>query len=214
LAKYPPIPTRLLKIDALTRLDHYHLCDEDECYYLWEWDAAPYAQSATTDFIGNFQRDMRFKDSQWPWFYNKQAMLHAAKAIAQTMPPEWRTSTFVPVPPSRIKTDPRHDLRLISTLAVSVSGVADARELVLQVTNTQSREKMISPASRASNWTIDATLIKPIPSGIVVFDDLLTGASHFAAMKIILSRQFPHVPISGLFLARRLRKSQIDDPEV
>jgi hypothetical protein len=217
LAKYPPIPARLRKIDELTRLDHYHLGGEDDCYYLWEWDVAPYSVSAINDFIGNFQREMRFKDSKdspWPWHFKKQAMLHAARAIAQTMLPEWQTSTFIPVPPSKTRDDPRHDPRLIRTLLVSVSGVSDARELVIQTTNTQSREKHISPSSRAANWTLDQDLLTPVPPHIVVFDDLLTGGSHFAAMKLVLARNFPYVPVSGLFLARRLRQSLVDDPGV
>jgi hypothetical protein len=211
LAKYPPIPARLRKIDELTRVDHYYLCEDDDCYYLWEWDAAPYSESAATDFIGNFQRDMRFKDAQWPWYFKKQAMLHAAKAIAQTMLPEWQTSTFVPVPPSRTREDPRHDPRLISTLLAPILRVADARELVIQTTNTQSREKNISPGSRAANWTLDQNLLAPVPRHIVVFDDLLTGGSHFAAMKIVLGSVFPNVAVSGLFLARRLPQP-LQDP--
>jgi len=215
LAKYPPIPERLRKIDDLTRSDHFHLCQEDDCYYLWEWDAEPYAVSATTDFIGNFQRDMRFKDSHWPWHFKRMAIIHAAKAIAQTMLPEWNRSTFVPVPPSKVRDHPRHDPRLISTLLVPVPNLngLDVRELVVQITNTQSREKHISPLARAANWALDQSIVNPAPSHIVVFDDLLTGGSHFAGMKIVLGRAFPGVPVAGLFLARRLCLS-VQDPSV
>jgi hypothetical protein len=44
---------------------------------------------------------------------------------------------------------------------------------------------------------------------IVVFDDLLSGGSHFAAMKIGLSRLFPGVRISGVFLARRVPSNRV-----
>jgi hypothetical protein len=77
-------------------LDHYHLAEEDECYYLWEWDAAPYAESAVTDFIGNFQKDMRFQNSHWPMLYKDQAIRYAAQAIAATKLPGWVDAVFVP----------------------------------------------------------------------------------------------------------------------
>jgi hypothetical protein len=213
LAKYPPIPARPRKIDELTRPDHPHVCDEDDCYYIWEWDGELYEKSAVTDFIGNFQKDMRFKDAenQWPWNYKKQAIIHAARAIAQTLLPEWKTSTFVPVPPSKTKDHPRHDPRLITTLTLPVCNVPDARELVVQVENTESREKNVSPQVRASKWRLNPDLVLPLPQHIVVFDDLLTGGSHFAGMKIVLGRAFPGVPVAGLFLARRLRPS-FQDP--
>jgi hypothetical protein len=212
LAKYPPIPARLRKIDALSRVDHYHLCETDDCYYLWEWDGAPYSESAITDFIGNYQREMRFKDSHWPWIFKKQAILYAARAVQETLLPEWREATFVPVPPSKIKTDPAHDPRLITTLSPPALNGVDARELVLQIRNTQSREKNISPEARAANWALSPDVLALRPQRFVVFDDLLTGGSHFAGMKIALARACPNIPVEGLFLARRLRQSVIDDP--
>jgi hypothetical protein len=83
--------------------------------------------------------------------------------------------------------------------------LADIRELVVQLQNGESREKGISPVQRANNWAIDEELLLPAPAHIVIFDDLLTGASHFAGMKIVLDRCYPGIPVSGLFLARRLK---------
>lgn len=201
-----------MKIDILTALDHYHLTDADDCYFLWEWDAAPYAESATTDFIGNFQRDPKFRDSYWLWKFKNEAIRHAATAICKTVLPEWGTSIFVPVPPSKVKSDPRHDSRLIDTLGLASSVIRHSHELVLQVSNTESRQKNLHPQARAENWTLNSESLATMPEHFVVFDDLLTGGSHFAAMKIALARDFPGVPVSGLFLARRVRPSQTSDP--
>jgi hypothetical protein len=212
LAKLPPIPDRLVQIDILTAQEHYHLAPTDDCYFLWEWDAASYAQSAITDFIGNFQRDPKFRAKYWPWLFKAIAIEHAATAICRTVLPEWRTSVFVPVPPSRIKSDPRHDSRLIDTLRLASSAINETHELVLQLTNTDSRQKKISPQTRAHNWTLCLDSLRKMPEHFVVFDDLLTGGSHFAAMKIALARKFPGVPVSGLFLARRVLPSQTADP--
>jgi hypothetical protein len=211
LAQYPPIPAKLRQIDPLVRLHHFHLCSEDDCYYLWEWDAAPYATSAVTDFVGNFQKDMKFRNSHWPWHFKKQAILHAARAIRQVALPQWKNSVYVPVPPSKIKDNPGHDPRLIVTL--EQSGL-NGHELVLQLSDTESKAKNIPPHVRANNWRLDLDSLTESPEHFVVFDDLLTGASHFAGIKLVLARKFPDVPVSGLFLARRLLQSQISDPSV
>jgi hypothetical protein len=211
----PTIPDRLVKIDRLTAIEHAHLLVSDDCYYLWEWDGAPYDLSATTNFIGNFQRHPRFKDmpdKPWPWRFKQYAIQHAADAIGRTMLPEWKKSIFVPVPPSRIKGDPGHDSRLMDTLRLADNGALKCHEIVLQLTNTQSREKGVSPAARARNWRLSFSSLKKCPEHIVVFDDLLTGGSHFSAMKIALARKLPDVPVSGLFLARRILTSSATDP--
>jgi hypothetical protein len=202
LPDLPPIPARLSRIDELIRDDHAHLTAKDDCYFLWEWSVAPYAESATTNFIGNFQRETRFR-RQNPWWYKEQAINHAAAALAQTVPKEWiAKATFIPMPPSKIKTDERYDSRLLDTL--HLVPVKDAREMVLQLINGESRQKNISPVNRAHNWKLDDPLTRPKPAHFVIFDDLITGGSHFAAMKIVLARKFVGIPITGLFLARRV----------
>jgi predicted amidophosphoribosyltransferase len=213
LAKLPAIPERLLKVDALTRREHFHLTDDDDCHFLWEWDGAPYAESATTDFIGNFQKDPRFRHTS-SWRYKEEAIRHAALAVAKTVLSEWKTSIFVPVPPSRIKDDPRHDSRLLDTLRLAHPAIAEAHELVVQLVNTESKQKHITPTNRARNWRLDIESFNHFPRHFVVFDDLLTGGSHFSAMKIVLSREFSGVPVSGLFLARRVLPTQVSDPAV
>jgi predicted amidophosphoribosyltransferase len=132
------------------------------------------------------------------------AIRHAANAITKTLLPDWDASTFVPVPPSKTKGDSRHDPRLLEALKLVGPSLPSVSELVIQLENTQSREKGISPIRRATNWSLDLASLIAEPSHFVVFDDLLTGGSHFAAMKIVLARQFPDVPVSALFLARRV----------
>jgi hypothetical protein len=214
LVKLPTIPARLSKIDSLTRREHFYLTEDDDCYFLWEWDAAPYSESATTNFIGNFQKDPRFREKYWPWHFKLDAIQHAANAIIATLTPEWKGAIFVPIPPSKIKADVGHDSRLMDTLRLAKRAIANAHEIVLQINNTNSRQKEVSANSRAQNWMLDASSMEKTPRHFVVFDDLLTGGSHFAAMKIVLARRFPDVPVSGLFLARRVLASQIADPRI
>ena len=51
---------------------------------------------------------------------------------------------------------------------------------------------------------IERSLLDPAPSAICIFDDVLTTGAHFKASEAIFLRTaFPHVPLAGLFLARR-----------
>lgn len=75
----------------------------------------------------------------------------------------------------------------------------------IQTVNTNAKEKNISPEERAENYEIEEALADPEPGHIVIFDDVVAGASHFKAMKIVLSARFPNAEISGLFLARSIR---------
>jgi len=50
---------------------------------------------------------------------------------------------------------------------------------------------------------LDRSLLQPVPQAICVFDDVLTTGAHFKATQMWLRTEFPHVPLAGLFLARR-----------
>jgi hypothetical protein len=43
-----------------------------------------------------------------------------------------------------------------------------------------------------------------MPRAIGVVDDVLTAATHFRAMKDVLATRFPGIPITGIFIARRV----------
>jgi hypothetical protein len=88
--------------------------------------------------------------------------------------------------------------------ALSQVPLADVRDIVSQTRNYASRQKQISPEDRLVDWEIYHEDILAQPTHIVVFDDVVAGGSHFAAMKMGLARRFPGVPVSGVFLARRV----------
>jgi hypothetical protein len=55
------------------------------------------------------------------------------------LPIEWlNTATLVPMPPSKAKTDPLYDDRMVRMLrAIRTTPALDIRELLLQATSTQ-----------------------------------------------------------------------------
>jgi hypothetical protein len=53
-------------------------------------------------------------------------------------------------------------------------------------------------------YRIDEQIAEPEPKAIGIIDDVLTAGSHFRAMKDLLLARFPNVPITGIFIARRV----------
>ncbi len=210
-------PQRLTKIDDLTRPDHAYLGAEDECYFLGEYTARRgYAFSATNQLILNFKKSMDRRGKP-EWKFKTRAIRTAAEALQTALIDKAReTLTFVPVPPSKAKTDPLYDDRLVQMLRQMWPGQAvDVRELVVQPVSTNAVHDNVNrptPAELRARYTIDRTLLQPEPKMIAVVDDVMTTGAHFVAMKSVLRAEFPAVKIVGLFIARRVPEaSEIED---
>lgn len=197
----------LTKIDELIRPDHYHLDGEDDCYFIGEYTAGRgYSFSATNQFIYNLKKGVERRGlPDWPW--KERAIRQGAAALRDSLnPPFLETATFVPIPPSRIATDPLYDDRMTQVVR-SLGNDVDARELVFQsqgMHDAHTAENRPRPGDLYDNYRIDESLIEPAPSSIAVVDDVLTTGAHFKGMKRILQETFPGAAVIGLFLARRV----------
>ena len=83
---------------------------------------------------------------------------------------------------------------------------ADIRELVVQSqTLDAAHDSLIRPTpdELASVYAIDKQCALPVPTAILLFDDVLTTGCHFKAMKRVLNLRYPGVSVIGLFIARR-----------
>jgi hypothetical protein len=202
-------PQRLTKIDDLTRPDHYHLASEDDCYFLGEYTARKgYAFSATNQLVLNFKKSVSTRGTP-QWRYKDRAIEEAAAAFRASINAEWlNAATLVPIPPSKAKTDPLHDDRLVRMLrAIRPQPAPDVRELVVQRTNMEAAHDRLMrprPDEIEANYEIDNALGNPTPRVIGLFDDVLTTGAHFKAAAGVLRRAFPDVRIIGVFIARRV----------
>jgi hypothetical protein len=204
LAAPPPIPERLQVIDELIVFQHHHVGLDDECFFLWERPSGRYDVSATNQLISNIQIPPNCGNN-YRLYYKTNAIIYAAGALGKLVPGDWKKgSTFVPIPPSAVETDPGYDNRLARILGNANAGLSDVRTLVRQKQNTVAKQKQVSPEERAENYEINEAKAEPEPNHIVIFDDVLAGGSHFKGMKLVLQDRFPGVPISGLFLARAI----------
>ncbi len=202
-------PQRLTKIDDLTRSDHWYLAAEDECYFLGEYTARRgYAFSATNQLIINFKKHMDRKGRpEWP--YKARAIGQAAAAFRAALNDRARTTlTFVPIPPSRAKSDPLYDDRLVQMLRTIWPGQqTDIRELIVQGVSTEAahdNEQRPTPAEIEARYALDQRLVALPPQLIAITDDVLTTGAHYIAARNLLRRAFPTTKIVGLFIARRV----------
>ena len=211
-------PRRLTEIDDLTRKDHYYLDPEDDCFYLGEYTARQgFAFSDTNQLILNLKKKPDRKGRP-EWRYKEQAIVNVGRALRQNFKEDWLTTvpTLVPIPPSKAKTDPMYDDRILRVLQVMGEGLnLDIREIVLQRESTAAaheQDDRPTPADLIANYYIDENMAAPPPSYVAVFDDLLTAGSHFKAVKQLLLDRYPDVAVGGFFIARRVPDtSEVED---
>ena len=205
-------PQRWTKIDSLQRPDHWYLSEHDQCFYLGEYTArAGFRFSPTNDLIINFKKSMDVRNRP-EWRYKEQAIRTTANAFRSAMGiGDISQLTFIPIPPSKARTDEMYDDRLVRMLRqVRPSPPLDIREVVFQQTSREPvhlADERPDPEEIAATYSIDGTLLAPIPKAIAIVDDVLTTGAHFKAVEWILNSCFPGIVTFGLFIARRVPNS-------
>jgi hypothetical protein len=209
------LPIRLSRIDDLTRPDHTFIEAEDECLYLGEYTARKgYQFSETNNLIFNLKKPMD-RRGQPGWNYKRRAVEKAGRQMREALDalnPKWLSmATLVPMPPSKVKSDPMYDDRLMQMLRVLGTGLQlDIREMIAQRESTEaahSTEARPRVDELRDNYVIDESLVDPPPRVIGVIDDVLTTGSHFKAAQLLLRSRFPAIKIYGIFVARRVPDS-------
>lgn len=212
-------PSRFTKVDDLTRPHHHNLTPDDTCYFLGEYTARRgYAFSATNDLIINLKKPMD-RRGRSEWGYKQWAIQRAAESFRNAISPlQLDAITFVPVPPSKAKTDPLYDDRLLQMLhLIRPAPPLDIRELIIQNSSMNAAHESDDRPSQEeleSAYVVDKNLLHAPKATIAVVDDLLTTGTHFRAMKAVILRELPDTHIVGLFIARRAPDtSEFDEVE-
>ncbi|MBF6570866.1 MAG: hypothetical protein IVW54_18525 [Candidatus Binataceae bacterium] len=197
------------RIDSLSLGDHYHLTEEDECYFWGEYTARKgFSYSATNNLIINFKKSP-LKRSKPEWRYKEEAIERVVAFFREVLKPEiFSLVTFVPIPPSKAVGHAEYDDRLLRTLRLISQGRnADIRELALQtetITAAHDADVRPRPDDLVGVYEINEPVATPAPQNIFIFDDVLTTGAHFKAMQRVLSNRFQGVRIIGIFIARRV----------
>ena len=225
-------PRTFTKVDKLTSRSHSYLSSDDECYYLGEYAARRgYRYSQTNDLLLNFKKS-RDREGRPEWRHKGLAIKQVAKNFSYGLAGLSHELdnhlmfgrncgvVYVPVPPSKTKSDPLYDNRLPDMLnqvvcppdfANPVDKRLDVQELI------QRRESTIPAHSRSAQGLSRQTAQEivddhylAVPSELInpriisIVDDLLAEGAHYSACRSMLSERFPNSRIIGLFIARRL----------
>ena len=203
-------PSQLTKIDELTRGDHTFLETGDECLFFGDYSARRgFAHSATNGVIANFKKPVKYKGTS-SWKYKAREINAVARAFSSNIGSAFSSLTLVPVPPSKLKTDPEYDDRMMDMLRAlrAPAGLTpDVRELVVQTQPMPAAHDSTNrppPAEWEKVYAIDESLTHEMPNWIGIIDDLLVTGCRFRAMSNILKKRFPTARITGLFIARRV----------
>lgn len=199
---------RLTQIDEGNIGDHARLTSADRCYFLYEYTSGRnYAFSATNSLINNLKKKPTSPANQLR--YKTQAIGRCATDFRNAILGEWlATATIVPVPCSKVATDPEFDDRMTRVAQLITPGL-DVRALVRQTASLRASHEVgdgerVSVDELLAVYEIDETLAQPPPAVIGILDDVLTAGTHYRAMHTVLIARFPAAQIYGFFVARRV----------
>jgi len=197
----------LTEIDDLHREEHWHLSPDDRCFHVREYIShGGWHAGETNNLISNLKKglDQRGKPG---WRFKAKAIQQAGAELRGAISRRWLNgAAIVPMPPSKAKTHPEYDDRVLQIAKIiCMSTNAAVRELLIQtrsMTAFHSTEEKRKIQALANAWEIDEDLAEPEPEKIGIIDDVITTGAHFVAAKRVLGERFPDAQIVGFFVAR------------
>lgn len=202
--------TRLQQIDELTRSIHYHLGEDDNCYFFFEYTSRRnYSFSETNQLISNLKKSPLRRGK--PEYHHKERAIAGLSALfSGALNADWlKDAVLVPVPPSKMLGDPEYDDRMERICrGIQFNGQLNVKNIVRQTKSYQasssSGDDRITVDRLLSIYGIDESVANSPPKYIGIVDDVLTAGTHYRAMHTVLSKRFPESKITGLFVARRV----------
>jgi hypothetical protein len=203
---------KAVALDDLARTDHPHLTAADQCWCLARYVSGPgYRAGQVNQLIANLKcaPSIAAADPARAG-HKRRAIEEAAIAVRRAVSSGWAESvTWIPIPPSYPPGDRNYDDRLMRVLRVAfASDDADVRSLLYQVRTEPAdhlrvRRLSVDRLYESVRVNVAALACRPVRASIVLFDDVLTTGKHYKCCERRLLQVLPHVPVSGLFLARR-----------
>jgi len=212
---------KLQKIDELILRDHHYLIESDNCFFFAEYTSKKiYNFSKTNQLIHNLKKSPEKKNTD-EWEYKLKAIKTCGKLLSNVFSnKDISKYVFVPIPPSKCKTDPLFDNRLVQILEFAnkqelTSNKFNIIELILQENSIPSfhninNDTRPDPLSLMAQYKIDQSILDFKPKKFIIFDDLITTGCHFKAVKWMLQEAYPDAKIFGVFIARRIFAEEND----
>jgi hypothetical protein len=202
----------LLKIDELLLHEHHCIESTDFCYYIGEYYGRKgFNFSPMNQLIFNFKKPL-IKKNDKDWSYKEQAICDIANQLKSLVPwPKLKKYCWIPIPSSKVRTDPEYDDRLVQVLKKikNLEKDLDFREIIniketRKAAHDPKTERRPRSSDHLSNFNISKELLLPTPRAIAIFDDVLATGASFKAVQQKLKSYFPNTPIIGVFIARNV----------
>lgn len=200
---------QLVKMDEAALNMHSALTWTDDCYYLLDFTPRKrYGFHPDNDLIKNFKRRpdrsgfIALKRKEWA---TREIAYLLRSALAGVV--DFAHSTIVPVPPSKVRSHPFFDDRVLQVLRMACPADADIRELIVCRSDQEAvheRDNRPSLPELFANYALGVVGSAPVRETVVLFDDVVTSGRHFVACRRCIREHFPERDVVGVFLARRL----------
>lgn len=203
----------LVKLAAEDMHVHSYLDSSDVIFYFEEFTSEGGFVGKGNSIIKNVRKSIDKKGTD-EWHHKERAIVAVAHSIATEMNNNKVQGKvcWIPIPPSKIRTDPLFDDRTYRMLAFAIAASTTRKHFVHDVLYQKSnRESFSSTVDKrivselASNYLMnDMPNYLPEKDTIIIFDDLLTTGCHFKAVEQVVLSRYPNANVIGVFVARRV----------
>ncbi len=205
--------TRAQLVDEASRELHWYLDEDDECFYIGEYTSRQgYGYSKINQAIYNLKIEPKVQhENPYRYQYKTQTIAAIGQCFRSNIKTEYleQHATIIPIPPSKTRTHPDYDDRILQICNKIVADIAnpDVQDIIVpnvDMAATHEQEHKPTPDELYAAYTIECQAAYR-PRGITILvDDVLTTGSHFKACKRLINERFPETHVIGFFAARRV----------
>lgn len=207
---------KLNSIDSSNMDNHKDLEETDNCFYWCEYTAQKkYNFSEANQLLVNLKKCVSHK-SESQYSYKTKAIQTCASYFQGL---NWSKFSIIPIPPSKKRSDPLYDDRLLQVLTIANKSLPlefqfDIKDIIIQNESYQASHqssKRPSSSELRERYKLKNVKSNQFRENLIIFDDILTVGSHYKAVKSLLKEAYPKKKIYGLFIARSIFAQVSDD---
>jgi len=193
----------LVQIDELLMRRHSHLEPTDVCFKIMDYKGwRKFGPNPVNRLIMDFKIDVNSSSNRIE--VKKRAINSIAEILNDAFPTIKNELFFIPVPPSKKKTDPLYDDRMIKVLMKFCELRTNANLCEAISCKESMPASHLSPVRPSMNEIFKNLQINNSidlnNKNVIIIDDVIRDGAHFKACQRIISAKFQTRSICGVFL--------------